>query len=316
MLDFLLGIALAALAVRGWLRGFVRELLDLVGLVVGAAIAFRMSGPLGGFLSDRFGVTPEWGRIGAGIVLFLLFGLTMSVLAHFLSKVARLPGLTLINRLLGSAVAAGWGVVLLFVAVMIVEVLPVPESFDEAVSESVVVEALVGPDAFPRRLISPVVGDAAVSALATIERIADGRRIVPSEGETVQTEPVGPDEFESASTGFVASRVNDDRLDAGVDPLTWSDALAEVAVARALELYEIGQVSRRKPGDVLAATRSAGLRLERAGEMVALASSERAAHAGIAEAGDTVLTESGFNRFGAAVVVGPLGTLVVEVYGR
>src|SRR5665811_1779639 len=105
MLDFLLGIGLAALAVRGWLRGFVRELLDLVGLVVGAAIAFRLSGPMGGFLSDRFGASPEWGRIGAGIALFILFGASMTVLAHFLSKVTRLPGLTLINRVLGAGVA-------------------------------------------------------------------------------------------------------------------------------------------------------------------------------------------------------------------
>ena len=30
MLDFILGLFLAALAVRGWMRGFMREILDLV----------------------------------------------------------------------------------------------------------------------------------------------------------------------------------------------------------------------------------------------------------------------------------------------
>ena len=32
MIDFVLGIYLATLAVRGWLRGLVKELVDLIGL--------------------------------------------------------------------------------------------------------------------------------------------------------------------------------------------------------------------------------------------------------------------------------------------
>jgi hypothetical protein len=45
VIDFLLGLYLAGLAVRGWLRGFVKELLDLVGLIVGLVVAFRVSAP-------------------------------------------------------------------------------------------------------------------------------------------------------------------------------------------------------------------------------------------------------------------------------
>ena len=318
MLDFVLGIGLAALAVRGWLRGFVRELLDLVGLVVGAAIAFRMSAPLGGFLSDRFGASPEWGRIGAGIVLFILFGASMTVLAHFLSRVARLPGLTLVNRLLGAGVAAAWGILLVLVAVSVLAVLPVPDSVDEAVDGSTVISALAGPDALPRRLVEPLVGDEAITALGAIERITGGRRIVPAEGETVETEPVRSSDMAKnpKAVAFVADRVNDDRLESGVDPMTWSDALGAVAEARALEMYSNGFVARRLPTDVLEATAEQGLRLERAAEMASLASSERAAHAGISEVEGSALPDPGFDRFGVAVVTGPLGTLVVEVYGR
>ena len=85
MLDFIIGLILAALLVRGWLRGFVREILDLVGLVVGLWIAFKLSAPLGDFLTRSFGVTPEVARIGAGIALFVLFGVSLSVAAHYLS---------------------------------------------------------------------------------------------------------------------------------------------------------------------------------------------------------------------------------------
>lgn len=318
MLDFLLGLYLAGLAVRGWLRGFVRELMDLVGLVVGAAIAFRLSAPVGGFLTDRFGVSPEWGRIGAGITLFVLFGVGTSILAHVLSKFTRLPGLTLINRVLGTAVAAAWGILLVLVAVSIVSVLPVPDGVDEAVEQSVVAQTLAGPDSVSRRLLDPLVGDEAMTALASLERVTGGKRVVPAEGERIDTEEVAPDTVAllPGAVAFVADRVNADRLAADADPLVWSDALASVAAERALEMYRGGFIQRRTDDDVLTVVNVTDLRLQAAAEMAALAATERAAHAGIAEAADTALTDAGYGRFGAAVVRGPMGRMVVEVYGR
>jgi uncharacterized membrane protein required for colicin V production len=317
MLDFILGVYLAGLAVRGWLRGFVRELMDLVGLVVGAAVAFRLSGPFGGFLSDRFGASPEWGRIGAGMALFLLFGAGLTVLAHFLSKATRLPGLTLANRLLGAGVAAAWGALLVLVVVSILGVLPIPDSVDDAVEGSTVARTLAAPDGLPRRLVDPVVGDRAVDALATIERLSGGRRIVPAEGQRIDTQPVVEAmEVDEDATAFVSDRVNADRLEAEVEPLAWSDALAGLAAERALIMYAEGYVERRAAEHVLAASAETNLRLQEAAEMAALASTERAAQAAIAEADDTALADPRFDRFGAAAVHGPLGVLVVEVYGR
>lgn len=318
MLDFVLGIYLAGLGVRGWLRGFVRELMDLVGLVVGAAVAFRLSGPFGGFLTDRFGVSPEWGRIAAGIVLFLLFGISMAVAAHFLSKVARLPGLSLTNRVLGAGIAAAWGVLLVMVVVSIVAVVPVPGSVDEAIEGSTVAQNLAGPEAVPRRLVDPLVGAEALTALATLERLSGGGRIVPAEGKLVETDMVEPDAVESdaEAAAFVADRVNADRLEAGVDPLAWSDALALMARDRALVMYRGGYVERRSASAVLAGTRETSLRLQAAAEMAALAASERAAHAAIVEAENTALADPRFDRLGVAAVRGPLGVLVVEVYGQ
>lgn len=318
MLDFALGLYVAGLAVRGWLRGFVRELMDLVGLIVGAAVAFRLSAPFGGFLTDRFGVSPEWGRIGAGVVLFILFGLGMSILAHYLSRVARLPGLSLANRVLGSAIAAAWGILLVLVIVTVVSVLPVPPGVDEAIAESAVAQSLAGPESVPRRLVEPLIGDEAVSALAAIERLTGGRRVVPAAGESVTLEEVETDTVAvvPGSVAFVFDRLNADRLAAGVDPLTQSDGLAALARSRGLELYRAGMVARRNDADVLAATRAAGFRLAEASEMVALASSDRAAHAGIAEHPETSLIRPAFDRAGVAVIQGPLGTMVVEVYGR
>lgn len=318
MLDFVLGAGLAALAVRGWIRGFVRELLDLVGLVVGAFIAFRLSAPLGGFLSDRFGVSPEWGRIGAGVTLFILFGLSLAILAHYLSRVANLPGLNLANRLLGVGVATAWGILLLLVGVTIIDAIHPPSAVKRTVDDSVVVQAVAGPDSLPRRLLAPLVSDRATAMLAQIERLSGGRRIVPARGETIETEEVDPGRIraDTDSVSFVADRLNADRLEAEVDPLAWSDGLAEVARKRAQEMYESGFVARRNDGAVAKQADRQGMFLQAAAEMVALASSDRAAEAGIAEAPDSVVGDRRFDRVGIAVLDGPLGVLVVEVFGR
>ena len=74
MLDFVLGLFLAGLLVRGWMRGFVREILDLVALIAGLWVALNLSGPLGEFITERFAVSPEIATIGAGIVLGLAAG--------------------------------------------------------------------------------------------------------------------------------------------------------------------------------------------------------------------------------------------------
>jgi uncharacterized membrane protein required for colicin V production len=101
VIDFVIGVYVAGLAVRGWIRGLIRELLDLVGLVVGAVVAFRLSGPVGDFLTDRFGVTSEWARIGAGVVLFTGVGVGLAVAARAVTRIMDLPGLNLLNRIGG-----------------------------------------------------------------------------------------------------------------------------------------------------------------------------------------------------------------------
>ena len=302
---------------RGWLRGFVRELMDLIGLIVGAVVAFRLSEPFGGFLTDRFGVSPEWGRIGAGIVLFVLFGVSMTIIAHFLSKVARLPGLTLANRLLGCLVAGAWGVVLVLVVVTIVSVLPFPQSVHRAIDESAVARTIAGPAALPRRLLASLVGDRTMTALATIQDLSGGRRIVPAEGERIDTRPVDRTEIvvERDRLDFIADKINADRTAAGVDPLARSQALDALAEDRAVSMYREGFVARQRDDRVLEQTRQTPLRLEVAAEMAALAASDRAAQAAIAQADGTALKGKDFDRIGVAVVSGPLGILVVEVFG-
>ncbi len=320
MIDFVLGIYLAGLAVRGWMRGLIRELLDLVGLVVGATFAFRLSAPIGDFLTDRFGVTSEWSRIGAGVVLFTAVGVGLAVAARALSRIMDLPGLNLANRIGGSVVAAAWGALLLAVILTILRVFPIGGLSDD-IEESRVASALAGPDSVPVRILTAVGGERVASAVVLLENLAGGKRVVVEGDERVELEPVPLEGLRPApaSAEELYTMLNRERLAARVDLLAWSGELAEVASAHATELYRDGYLAHASPltGIVNDRVRVVGINLAFVGESIGLASTTRAVHAALIESPSNraTLLAGSYDRVGLGVVAGPYGLLVVAVLG-
>ena len=314
MFDFILGLFLAALLVRGWVRGFVREILDLVGLVLGLWIAFKLSAPLGDFLTNSFGVTPEVARVGAGIGLFVLFGVSMSVAAHYLSKIMKLPGLNMVNRVGGSAVAGAWGVALVLVMVNVVRVFPIPESWEDQLDESTVVQAIAGPDAFPQQLLDALAGDNVLGALATIQDLFGTSRVVVEDGEVVDIPPAQTDEIRQVRNEAedVLSQLNEFRAGLGEGALQPSDALIRLAEERAAAMYTSGQLTIR---DCRTDAAGHGVRVVVCQEIVALASTALGAFDGIKETDSarSELSDSSYDRTGLSVVDGPTGRLLVIV---
>lgn len=321
MLDFVLGLVLAGLLVRGWTRGFVREALDLVGLVVGVWVAFRLSGPLGEFLTDRFGVAPEVAGVGAGIVLFVLLGVSMGVAARYLSKVMNLPGLTLVNRVGGAAVALGWGVVIVLVLINLAEVLPLPTGWDQAVEDSTVAQAIAGPDALPQQAFESVGSSQVLASLTAIQSVLGSSRAVPEANEIITIPGARADEIRQVrdEAGEVLVWINEYRAGQGLGALSSSEVFTNVAETRAAGMYTTGRISRDNPpgGSVLDDLAAAGVRPALAGENIALASSARAGFDGMLESPTAIgqFNLPTYDRAGVAVVDGPTGRLVVVVLG-
>jgi uncharacterized membrane protein required for colicin V production len=321
MIDFLLGIGLASLLVRGWVRGLVRELLDLLGLVLGVALAFRLSGPLGDFLADRFDLTPEWARIGAGIGLFVLVGAALAVAAFFLGRVARLPGLNLANRAAGAAFAGVWGLTLVLLIVALLRALPSPAAVDEALDGSRVVRALASPDSPTQRVFQGLAGDRVLDTVLALEPIFGTQRLVLDRDDRAEIEAAGAGEVlgEPEEAATVYRLLNEERVGAGLEPLAWSDGLAGAAEAHAREMYLSGYVSHVSPltGTVVERVAGTGIRLGIVGENLALAADARAVHDGLvgSESHRANMLDPRFDRVGIAAVRGPLGLMMVEVFG-
>ena len=59
MFDYLVLGLLGVFALRGWLRGLVREALDVLTLILGALLAFRLARPVGSVIVEFFEMSPE-----------------------------------------------------------------------------------------------------------------------------------------------------------------------------------------------------------------------------------------------------------------
>jgi len=320
MIDFVLGAALAGLVVRGWMRGLVRELLDLVGLVLGAAVAFRLSAPIGDFVTDRFGVTSEWARLGAGVLLFAGVAFALGLVARALSRVMELPGLNLANRVGGAGFAAAWGVLLLTILVAVAGVLPVG-GLDDTLAESRIVGVVTGPDSLPGRLLATVAGRPIAQVMAALEDMVGGRRVLVDGDERIELEPVEPADYalDPGSAEEIFGFINATRLEAGMDPLPWSDELSAVAAAHAEEMYRDGYLSAVSPitGRVADRVAGAGFELVAVSENIGLAATTRAVHEEMvgSPAHRARMLSGSIDRVGIGAVVGPYGVMVVEVFG-
>lgn len=317
MIDFILGLVLAAMLLRGWTRGFVRESLDLVGLVLGIWIAFRLSSPFGDFLTATFDVSPEFARIGGGLVLFVLFGALLSVAAHYLSRLMNLPGLSMVNRVGGAAVAMGWGVVIVLIVVSLAVLLPLPDSWHDELEESRIVELIAGEGAVPRKVFESVAGDNVMAALASIRGIFGSSRATPQDDEALVFPAARRDEVRQvrAEADAVLEELNEQRVAAGLNAVAVVGPMTQLAEERAVSSYQRGML--RRMDNCVSALAERDYKVPRCDDATALASTAIAAYDAIAgtERGLAMIENPDFDRAGVSVVDGPTGRLLVIVLG-
>ncbi len=320
MLDLLLGFSLAFLLLRGWLRGFVREAMDLAGLVVGVLAAFRLGGPVGRVLADMSGVSEGVTRFAGGMIVFFAVGLGAAFLARWLDRTARMPGLNLANRATGAALAGAWGVFVATLLLSLVTILPVPAAVSSQLDESVVSGALTDPDGLPQRMFGRLSGDRAVAALLNLRDVVGARRVILESDEVLTIPPQEAARLarDDAAAADVYDRLNRARVDVGLDPLAWAPALADVAAGHAEAMYLTGRFAHTDAAgaDVSDRVHGAGLVYRVVGENLALAATAADVHRGLLDSPghrDNMLGRD-YRRVGIGVVDGPLGLMTVQIF--
>ena len=320
MIDALLVGLLLFLAVRGWYRGLVREALDLAGLVAGTMLAFRFGPLLGGVIASMAGISTDTGRLVGGLVLLVATGVAAAFLAGALEGRVRRPGVNLIDRAGGAALASAWGGFLMVVLLSLLLALPLPAAVGRQLDSSAITRALTAPGGAPQAAFRALSGDRAIQALLQLREAVGERRVIVEGDEAVTLPAADPGDLhpDSAAATAVFDRLNRARIDAGADPLAWSPALSQVAEGHALEMYLEGYFSHRSPvtGTVADRLDAGGITYSVAGENLALAATTTQVHDGLMGSPghrENILRPE-FRRVGVAVVEGPLGLMTVQVF--
>ena len=320
MLDALLLGSFAFLLVRGWYRGFVRESMDLLGLVLGTVLAFRLGPAVGAVIRAMSGISSDAGRLTGGLIVFFAVGIGAAVVTRVIERRARMPGLNLVNRAGGAGLAMAWGVFLATIILTLGVVLPMPPAVADALQGSVVSRTLTDPNGTPQQVFNGLAGDRIVEALTNLQSVVGQRRVVLENADTLEIPAAAPGKLaiRAPEAAAVFELLNRSRVDAGLDPLAWSSASADVGVEHAMEMYLEGYFSHLSPftgtiGDRLG---DAGITYRFAGENLALAASADEVHVGLmGSPGHRANIESpDYNRVGIGVVSGPLGLMTVQVF--
>ncbi len=317
MLDFALGLILVGLVVRGWMRGLAREALGLVVVVAGTVVAFRTSSIVGSVVEGVTGASPDASRVMAGVAIFLLISVTAGIVSYYVHRGIRaLPGLSTMNRLGGAALAAAAYLVVVTVAVSLLAVAPVPEAVADEVDGSVVAARLTDPTGMPQRALRMLSGDRVMQVVFELEELVGAQRVVPAPGAVVEIPAAQRDQLEAAAdtAGEVFDLLNEERVAAGVDPMSRSAVLDEVALAWAVDMYTMGRVYRQTDG-LRERLNDLGIPTVVRAEVVALAATPGSAHRGLKNdaAAGVHLVMPEYHRVGVAAVDGPLGLMVVEI---
>ncbi len=307
MIDLIAVSVLVLLVVRGWARGFVRQALDVVTLLVGAAFAFRMAPVVGRSLTEIFGWSPELARVIGGTTLFLALSVGAGFAASAIHRSMRkLHGTSLLNSAVGAALGGIYALILAVAAVTLLAALPLPAAVASELEGSVVAERVVDPGGPAQRAVEAVSGDRAAQSMIWLRRIAGDWLFVAVDGEDLQLpiSDAGDARPSARAAATLVDAVDRARSEVGLEPLRWSNDLEAIAVARAGAIYRSGSFVESLPlGERLAA---AGVAATASAERLLLAPTIEGVEGAIDFAG-------GYDEAGIGVVDGPYGLVTVLV---
>jgi membrane protein required for colicin V production len=99
--DFVFAASLLIAAVSGYMKGLVRQLIGLLGIIAGTYCAWKIATALTGWWQGHFNVDPKITRAIIFVILAIIIYVLVVWLAKLLDKLIKMAMLAWINRLLG-----------------------------------------------------------------------------------------------------------------------------------------------------------------------------------------------------------------------
>ena len=139
--------------VRGWRRGLLRQLANLVPFLLGLLLAVRLTPGWASSVGDWLGIPYEAGLLLVGLLVLGAVTIGGAVLLHALARMARFPGLNTADRAAGAILGLLWLIVGVMALIWFASFLSLPADVTTMLSESNAVELIAGPDSTPRGIL-------------------------------------------------------------------------------------------------------------------------------------------------------------------
>lgn len=145
-IDWLSGVILLLLAIDfivGFRRGLIRQVFDLLGIVLALLAAIKL-GPsvAGSFVAPLIPAASDQALSVLGfVVVFLAVLAVMEVASHGIGLIAKVPGLSVINGLGGALFRVARGAILISIVLSLIVALEIPAA-DELVRDSAIAQTL------------------------------------------------------------------------------------------------------------------------------------------------------------------------------
>jgi len=135
-LDIGILVVIALFLIKGVLRGLLKEICSLLGLVLGGVFAFTFHLQLAQFLRDSFHLPDQLCVWGSFLAIFLLLVFLFAVLGFVLNRFVKLVFLGGFNRLAGAVFGIVQGVVILSMIMLAFSSSAAPEGLKKTVKHS------------------------------------------------------------------------------------------------------------------------------------------------------------------------------------
>jgi uncharacterized protein YkwD len=279
--DILLLILLVLSVIRGWRKGFILGVLDLVCWIGSLILGLQFYPYVERWLDPHIDWWPEvWNQP----IDFLLTTFTASIILHlashlFLRGISYKTHINSVNRLLGMAPGLLSGLIITAILSAFLLAISLPENLQTHTRESQVVNHLAGYTESLEARLSPIFSDAFGQTMNNLT-------INPETDETIQlpfkvSDPKPRPDLEAQ----MLELVNEERRDKGLRPLKADTTLRVVARQHAEDMFARGYFAHNTPEglDPFDRIKKAKIKFRSAGENLALAPTLPVAHTGLME---------------------------------
>lgn len=144
LLDILLWVVLLGFAAKGFMKGFVREVCSLLGLVAGGWGAFTYYQTAGAVLGNLIHLPSRVASAVTFLCILLAIGLLFFLVGHLLTVILKIALLGGINRIGGVVFGLLQGGLILGIALYLAGFPPVPQGVRSRIAASATAQALGG----------------------------------------------------------------------------------------------------------------------------------------------------------------------------